>query len=52
MNYAHVGHDSQIGSHCVLANSSALAGHVTLDDFVMVGGLAAIHQFAASASRR
>jgi UDP-N-acetylglucosamine acyltransferase len=46
MNYAHVGHDSHIGSHCILANSSALAGHVTLEDYVMVGGLAAIHQFS------
>ena len=45
MNYAHVGHDSQIGNRCILANSSALAGHVTLEDFVFVGGLAAVHQF-------
>ena len=45
MNYAHVGHDSRIGSHCVLANSAALAGHVTVEDYAIVGGLAAIHQF-------
>lgn len=45
MNYAHVGHDSHIGNRCILANSSALAGHVTLEDFVFVGGLAAVHQF-------
>jgi UDP-N-acetylglucosamine acyltransferase len=45
MNYAHVGHDSRVGSRCILANSSALAGHVTLEDFVIVGGLAAVHQF-------
>ena len=45
MNYAHVGHDSHIGNRCILANSSALAGHVTLEDYVFVGGLAAIHQF-------
>jgi UDP-N-acetylglucosamine acyltransferase len=45
MNYAHVGHDSHIGSHCVLANSAALAGHVTVEDYAIVGGLAAIHQF-------
>jgi UDP-N-acetylglucosamine acyltransferase len=45
MNYAHVGHDSHIGDRCILANSSALAGHVTLEDYVLVGGLAAIHQF-------
>ena len=45
MNYAHVGHDSHIGNRCILANSCALAGHVTLEDYVIVGGLAAIHQF-------
>ncbi len=45
MNYSHVGHDSRIGNRCILANSSALAGHVTLEDFVFVGGLAAVHQF-------
>jgi UDP-N-acetylglucosamine acyltransferase len=45
MNYAHVGHDCHVGSHCVLANSATLAGHVTLEDYVIVGGLAAIHQF-------
>lgn len=45
MNYAHVGHDSRVGSHCILANSAALAGHVTVEDYAIVGGLAAIHQF-------
>jgi len=45
MNYSHVGHDSHVGNRCILANSCALAGHVTLEDFVMVGGLAAVHQF-------
>ncbi len=45
MNHAHVGHDCRIGSHCVLANTATLAGHVRIDDFVIVGGLAAIHQF-------
>lgn len=45
MNYAHVGHDCRVGSHCVLANGATLAGHVTIEDYVIVGGLAAIHQF-------
>jgi UDP-N-acetylglucosamine acyltransferase len=45
MNYAHVGHDCRIGSHCVLANSAALAGHVVIEDYAIVGGLAAVHQF-------
>jgi UDP-N-acetylglucosamine acyltransferase len=45
MNYAHIGHDCSVGSHCVLANGATLAGHVTVEDYVIVGGLAAIHQF-------
>ena len=45
MVYSHVGHDCRIGNHVILANCATLAGHVTLDDYVGVGGLAAIHQF-------
>jgi UDP-N-acetylglucosamine acyltransferase len=42
---AHVGHDSIVGSHCVLANCATLGGHVELGDWVHMGGFAAIHQF-------
>ena len=28
MAYVHIGHDSQVGSHCILANAATLAGHV------------------------
>ena len=45
MAYSHVAHDCRVGNHCVIANSGTLAGHVTLEDKVVVGGLAAIHQF-------
>ena len=45
MAYSHVGHDCEVGSHTVLANSVALAGHVVLGDYVILGGLAAVHQF-------
>jgi len=41
----HVAHDCQIKNNCILANNATLAGHVELDDFVIVGGLSAIHQF-------
>jgi acyl-[acyl carrier protein]--UDP-N-acetylglucosamine O-acyltransferase len=30
MAYVHIGHDSQVGSHCILANNATLAGHVAL----------------------
>ncbi|WP_392561254.1 acyl-ACP--UDP-N-acetylglucosamine O-acyltransferase [Orbus sturtevantii] len=42
---AHVAHDCQIGDRCILANNATLAGHVELDDFVIIGGLTAVHQF-------
>ncbi|AJD52206.1 UDP-N-acetylglucosamine acyltransferase [Thalassospira sp. MBR-102] len=42
---AHVGHDCHIGNHCILVNNGTLAGHVMVDDFAIVGGLSAVHQF-------
>lgn len=45
MAQSHVGHDCVIGDGAIVANSVALAGHVTLEDHVHVGGLAACHQF-------
>jgi UDP-N-acetylglucosamine acyltransferase len=45
MSYSHVAHDCAVGDHCILANSATLAGHVTLEDWVIVGGLVPIHQF-------
>jgi UDP-N-acetylglucosamine acyltransferase len=41
----HIGHDSQIGSHCILANAATLAGHVIVEDYAVVGALCPIHQF-------
>lgn len=45
MAYSHVAHDCQVGSYVVVANCSALAGHVTVEDRVTIGGLSGIHQF-------
>ncbi len=45
MAYTHIGHDSQIGSHCILANAATLAGHVTVEDYATVGALCPVHQF-------
>ncbi|MGB6688087.1 MAG: acyl-ACP--UDP-N-acetylglucosamine O-acyltransferase [Terracidiphilus sp.] len=45
MAYAHIGHDNQVGSHCILANAATLAGHVTIEDHVTVGAFSPIHQF-------
>lgn len=45
MAYVHIGHDSQVGSHCILANSATLAGHVTIEDYASVGAFSPVHQF-------
>ncbi|HEY3445624.1 MAG TPA: acyl-ACP--UDP-N-acetylglucosamine O-acyltransferase [Myxococcales bacterium] len=45
MAYTHVAHDCLVADHCVIANCGALAGHVTLEDHVHIGGLAGVHQF-------
>jgi len=45
MAYAHVAHDCQVGSGCVFANAATLGGHVEIGDHVILGGLAAVHQF-------
>ena len=42
---AHVAHDCQIGNHVILVNNVALAGHVIVEDDVIVGGLSGVHQF-------
>ena len=41
---AHIGHDSQVGSHCILANCATLAGHVIIEDFATVGAFCPVHQ--------
>jgi UDP-N-acetylglucosamine acyltransferase len=45
MAYAHVAHDCRVGDHCVLANAVTFAGHVEIGDWVILGGLTAVHQF-------
>ncbi|HXB22364.1 MAG TPA: acyl-ACP--UDP-N-acetylglucosamine O-acyltransferase [Candidatus Solibacter sp.] len=45
MAYAHVGHDSSIGDHVLMANAATVAGHVTVEEWAAVGALCAVHQF-------
>jgi UDP-N-acetylglucosamine acyltransferase len=44
MASVHIGHDSQVGSHCILANAATLAGHVTIQDYATVGAFSPVHQ--------
>jgi UDP-N-acetylglucosamine acyltransferase len=45
MANCHVAHDCVVGNGCILVNSAALGGHVVVEDFVIVSGLTAVHQF-------
>src|SRR5271157_6506178 len=45
MAYAHIGHDCLIGDHAMLINAATLAGHVTVEEWAVVGALCPVHQF-------
>lgn len=45
MAYVHIAHDCIIRDNCILANAVALAGHIEIDDYAIVGGISAVHQF-------
>jgi UDP-N-acetylglucosamine acyltransferase len=46
MSCSHVAHDCVVGNQTVFANCVLLAGHVEVGDWVILGGLAAVHQFS------
>lgn len=45
MAYAHIAHDCIIGNNVILANAAMLAGHITIEDWSIIGGMSAVHQF-------
>jgi len=46
MAYVHIAHDASIGDFCIIANSAGIAGHVVIDDHVIIeGGGVSIQQF-------
>ena len=45
MAYVHLAHDCRVGNHTIFANSSQLAGHVHVGDWVILGGFTVVHQF-------
>ncbi len=45
MAYSHIGHDCIIGDHAMLVNAATLAGHVTVEEWAVVGALCPVHQF-------
>ena len=45
MAYTHIGHDCVIGDHSMLVNGATLAGHVTVEEWAVVGALCPVHQY-------
>jgi UDP-N-acetylglucosamine acyltransferase len=45
MAYTHVAHDCAVGRGTIIANGVQMAGHVTVEDYVTIGGASAIAQF-------
>ena len=43
---SHVGHDCLVGNNVIFSNGVMIAGHVTVGDFVIMGGGAGVIQFA------
>lgn len=41
----HIAHDAILGDRVIVVNSAAVAGHCVIEDDVIIGGLAGIHQF-------
>ena len=47
MAYVHIAHDCQVGNQTIFANNASLAGHVTIGDYVILGGFTLVHQFCS-----
>jgi len=45
MAYVHLAHDCRVGNHTIFANNTQLAGHVVVEDWVILGGFTVVHQF-------
>ena len=41
----HVAHDCRLGNHIIASNSVGLAGHVVVQDYVVLGAVCGVHQF-------
>ncbi|MFO0973134.1 MAG: acyl-ACP--UDP-N-acetylglucosamine O-acyltransferase [Phycisphaerae bacterium] len=42
---SHIAHDCIVGDHCVLSNNVQVAGHVHIENCVIISGIVGIHQF-------
>ena len=45
LSYSHIAHDAHIGNEVLFVNCASVAGHVTVDDFAIIGAYSTVHQF-------
>jgi len=45
MAYTHVAHDCSVGNNVIMSNGVQLGGHVTIEDWAIIGGMTPVHQF-------
>lgn len=46
MENSHIGHDSVVGSGCIIGNSTKIAGEVTIHDCAILSACVLVHQFS------
>jgi UDP-N-acetylglucosamine acyltransferase len=50
MAYVHIAHDCFVGNQNIFANNASLAGHVVIEDFVVMSGFSGVFQFCRMGS--
>ena len=45
LTYVHIAHDCRLGNGIIMSSFAGLAGHVVIEDNVVLGGYVAVHQF-------
>ena len=43
--YSHVAHDCMVGDGVIFSNNGTIGGHVEVEDYAVIGGLTAVHQY-------
>jgi UDP-N-acetylglucosamine acyltransferase len=51
MAYVHIAHDCQVGNHTIFANNATLAGHVSVQDYAILGGFSTACTSSAGSAR-
>lgn len=45
MAYVHIAHDCRVKDNTIFSNGASIAGHVTVDEYAVLGGFTLVHQF-------